>query len=707
MLGPLFEFATHNMKASTLLLAGAVVLSLSLRAAPAEVKVLSEHISNEQASAAFKFKQVPPPSASDSATKAQFSIVDGAKDDNGGDLDKLHDGKVPTEADQPSENFFFDAGTAGGRLLVDLGTSIPIQAVNTYSWHPSDRGPQVYSLYASDGKADAFNPQPKKGTAPDTCGWGLVAKVDTRPKSGEAGGQYGVSIADPDGILGTYRYLLFDVSRTEDNDEFGNTFYSEIDVIGQGGATATVVQDSQDQAFTTNSADGYCTITIDTARAPDLKDWAEQKLAPVLADWYPKLTAMLASPGYEAPTHFSVTLRPGRGVAATGGTHITANSGWLARELNGEAVGALLHEEVHVVQQYHGGRRGNPDAPHVRPPGWLVEGIPDYIRWFKYEPQSHGADIDWLRSRHNVTLRYDGSYRITANFLDYVITHYDPKQQLITELNAACREGRYNVELWKTATGKTLTELSDEWKTTTEKALQEAAPPVQLASAAPVGLGAAPNTLTEAEKAAGWILLFNGNDFTGWHNFRREGVRPGWEVKDGELVCADPHNAGDIVTTGKYSWFVLELDYNISEGGNSGIMYHVTDQGRSIWATGPEFQLEDNAKAEDPIRCGWLYALYKPPIDPKTGKTLDATKPAGEWNHVRLVISPKKCEHYINGVKYLEYVLGSEDFNNRVKESKFGRMPYFAKSDIGYIGLQGDHGRVAFRNVKLRPLPAD
>ena len=102
----------------------------------------------------------------------------------------------------------------------------------------------------------------------------------------------------------------------------------------------------------------------------------------------------------------------------------------------------------------------------------------------------------------------------------------------------------------------------------------------------------------------------------------------------------DPHNAGDIVTTDKFDWFELQLDYNISEAGNSGIMYHVTDDGNRIWATGPEFQLEDNVKAADPIRCGWLYALYQPPIDPATGKTLDATKPVGEWNHVRLRHQP-------------------------------------------------------------------
>ncbi|HTL59501.1 MAG TPA: DUF1080 domain-containing protein [Candidatus Limnocylindrales bacterium] len=212
------------------------------------------------------------------------------------------------------------------------------------------------------------------------------------------------------------------------------------------------------------------------------------------------------------------------------------------------------------------------------------------------------------------------------------------------------------------------------------------------------------NTLTDAEKAAGWKLLFDGKDFNGWHNFKKEGVQPGWQVKDGALVCADPHNAGDIVTTEKFGAFELQLDYNISEGGNSGIMYHVSDEAGAPWATGPEFQLEDNAKAADPVRCGWLYALYQPPTDPKTGKPLDATKPAGQWNHVRLLITPEKCVHEINGVKYFEYVLGSEDFNKRVAASKFASMPGFGKAAAGYIALQGDHGQVSFRNIKVRNL---
>ena len=107
------------------------------------------------------------------------------------------------------------------------------------------------------------------------------------------------------------------------------------------------------------------------------------------------------------------------------------------------------------------------------------------------------------------------------------------------------------------------------------------------------------NTLTDDEQKAGWKLLFDGKSTDGWHTFHRKDVLPGWTVKDGTLACVDPHNAGDICTNDKYSWFELQLDYNISVAGNSGIMYHVTDKGGAVWATGPEFQLEDNEKAAD------------------------------------------------------------------------------------------------------------
>lgn len=212
--------------------------------------------------------------------------------------------------------------------------------------------------------------------------------------------------------------------------------------------------------FAIEAADGKCRITIDTSAAPELRDWADHKLAPVLAEWYPKIVALLPSDGFMAPTNYSITIRPGRGVAATWGTHITANSTWLRQEIGREAIGSLVHETVHVVQQYGRARRTN---PHPAPsPGWLVEGIADYIRWFRYEPQSHGADLVWMRRRRITSPRYDAGYRVTANFLNWVAEKYDPN--IITQLNAAMREGKYQDELWQQYTGRTVEQLGQEWQ---------------------------------------------------------------------------------------------------------------------------------------------------------------------------------------------------------------------------------------------------
>jgi len=111
--------------------------------------------------------------------------------------------------------------------------------VSSYSWHKESRGPQVYKLYGSDGTSAGFNGAPKIGTDPATCGWNLVATVDTRPIGQPPGGQYKVTITKPDGgngALGRYRYLLFVTFPTETNDAWGHTFYSEIAVTrGEGG----------------------------------------------------------------------------------------------------------------------------------------------------------------------------------------------------------------------------------------------------------------------------------------------------------------------------------------------------------------------------------------------------------------------------------------------------------------------------------------
>jgi hypothetical protein len=210
-------------------------------------------------------------------------------------------------------------------------------------------------------------------------------------------------------------------------------------------------------ALTLQAAGGQYEITIDTTAATDLTEWAQKQLGPVAVEWYPKLVAALPSEGFEAPKKVTILFKDGMGgtPAATGGTRISCNSGWFRRNLKGEAKGAVVHELVHVVQQYGRGRRNNPNA--TRTPGWITEGIPDYLRWFKYEPQTHGAEI-----RNLARAKYDASYRVTGNFLNWATEKYD--KELVKKLNAAARAASYKEELWRNFTGKTVQELGEEWK---------------------------------------------------------------------------------------------------------------------------------------------------------------------------------------------------------------------------------------------------
>jgi hypothetical protein len=207
------------------------------------------------------------------------------------------------------------------------------------------------------------------------------------------------------------------------------------------------------------------------------------------------------------------------------------------------------------------------------------------------------------------------------------------------------------------------------------------------------GVAAPLNMLTDAEKTAGWKLLFDGKTTSGWRNYRKEGISDGWKVIDGALTGKD---AGDIVSTEQFGAFELVLDYNITKGGNSGVMYHVTEEGTHPFETGPEIQIYDHPGGPGVQKTGFLYQLY--------GSEVDSTTPAGEWNQMRLLITPEKCETHINGVKYHEYVIGSEDWNKRLVGGKFGKWPNFAKHSKGYICLQEHGGGVAFRNIKIRPI---
>ena len=256
--------------------------------------------------------------------------------------------------------------------------------------------------------------------------------------------------------MGKYRYLLFDISQTEKDDSFGNTFYSQINVIAAAaGPKPREAASAPSGRLISKSPDSAkYHITIDYTDAPELKDWVEKKLQPTLDTWYPKIIEALPSKNYTPPVNVPISITNNyRGVAATGGTHVECSAAWFKRNYNGEGLGAVVHELVHVVQQYRRVRGG------TRNPGWLVEGVADYIRWFKYEPKPTGT-----RPRNPDTANYTDSYRTTAGFLNFVVEKHD--KQLIAKLNAAMREGKYSADLWKQYTGKTAEELWKEYVAT-------------------------------------------------------------------------------------------------------------------------------------------------------------------------------------------------------------------------------------------------
>ena len=197
------------------------------------VKILVDRNIGMAATPQFKFQSVPSPVRDDAAAGSTLTLIAGSLDSNSAALTALTDGAVPTNEDQPAQNVFFKSASWGGRVRMDFGTRIEIAQINSYSWHPDSRAPQLYKVFAGDESDPNFNPAPSSKLDPATCGWKLIAFVDAHsPDPDDEGGQYGVSIRDDaGGIVGAFRYLLFDVFEAEGDDPWGNTFYSEIDVI--------------------------------------------------------------------------------------------------------------------------------------------------------------------------------------------------------------------------------------------------------------------------------------------------------------------------------------------------------------------------------------------------------------------------------------------------------------------------------------------
>jgi hypothetical protein len=204
-----------------------------------------------------------------------------------------------------------------------------------------------------------------------------------------------------------------------------------------------------------------------------------------------------------------------------------------------------------------------------------------------------------------------------------------------------------------------------------------------------------PNTLSAAERAAGWRLIFDGRTTAGWRGFRQPSMPAGWQVVDGALTRVS--GGGDIITVDQFADFELTLEWRIAPSGNSGIMYRVSESGEATFHTGPEMQVLDNAShpdAANPLStAGACYALYSP--------SSDATRPAGSWNDVRIVAIGNHVEHWLNGLRIVEYEIGSADWLMRVHASAFRDFPGYGRQPRGHIALQ-DHGdRVAYRSVKI------
>lgn len=214
------------------------------------------------------------------------------------------------------------------------------------------------------------------------------------------------------------------------------------------------------------------------------------------------------------------------------------------------------------------------------------------------------------------------------------------------------------------------------------------------------GAGTIP-TLSLEEQNAGWKMLFDGKTFNGWRGFKMASAPTAWKItKDGELHFSKKGAGGDLMTVEQFGDFELQLEWKISKGGNSGIFFWVSEDKNYAWETGPEMQVLDNAKHKDGLErktsAGSNYALHAP--------AQEVTRPAGEYNHVRLIAKGTHIEHWLNGVKIVAYEIGSPEWEALVATSKFREMPQYGRNRKGHIVLQ-DHGdKVWYRNVRIRRL---
>ncbi len=456
------------MNSGPILIALLFVLTSGLPA-QAQVAVKAEVA---KAGSYFDFESLPKPAINDLGAKATWKIADGRADRSSAAIAVLSDGLMPAGNDQPNQNFFFAAGTEGGLIAVDLGAVQDVSQVVTYSWHSDSRAPQVYSLYAAVGDEPDFAIPDSASALSGSKAWKKLADVDTRPAKAAQGngagntargGQHAARVADAKATLGKFRHLLFAVSATEREDAFGNTFFSEIDIVTGDPAALDRIAAPELRTIDFATVDKAYSFTIDFTQAPELREWTEKELTPIIQQWYPKIVEMFPSEGFQAIKHVRFRyLRDTemRGIPAyASGDTISMNADWFRGQLDREARGAVVHEMVHIVQAYSG--RGRRSQGYRAPPGWIVEGIPDYVRWFLYEPQTKGA---MLSKKALANAKHDASYRTSANFIDWVIRNHSSDGTLVQQLNAAARQGKYSSDLWQKLTGKSEEELAEAWR---------------------------------------------------------------------------------------------------------------------------------------------------------------------------------------------------------------------------------------------------
>jgi hypothetical protein len=224
------------------------------------------------------------------------------------------------------------------------------------------------------------------------------------------------------------------------------------------------------------------------------------------------------------------------------------------------------------------------------------------------------------------------------------------------------------------------------------------------APALPTTGDVAMNTLTPEERAEGWRLLFDGQNLANtWRGYRRDDVPGGWHVQNGMLAFVPGGERGDIMTREQFGDFVLDMEWRISEGGNSGIIYRVAETENPAWHTGPEMQILDDERHPDANqgvggnrKAGSLYDMI--PATP------GVVRPAGQWNHARVIARANRLEHWLNGQRVVAIDVGSDEWNRLYQASKFSEMPGFGRQPRGHIVLQDHSDPVWFRNIKIRPL---